>query len=348
MSLAVGLRRRTIVWIVTGTLILITAVIYVSQLFIDNHVSTLSKKMDVISGLARNMKNIDSKEMMEISKIDAEISKIRSDTLGSLFWLKLIALFVTVGGAVGGYLIGHERATEARIKFEDRKNVDAVYQSIVQELSSDAAILRAAAAVKLGAIMQEFPHEWNVSNKRKHQLIQLTKQVLAAALSIEDEPKVLKTLTINIVLHKPQDGSSGDNLANARELDLSGAKAMDAYWAKTDFTYADFYKAVLSKASFRNSRLTGAQFRETVLTDTVFIGADCTDANFKMADLRGADFSQANLEKTMFNNAKLFGAKFKDLKSSNVENADVDISKEGDGSNMASIHDLLTDVEPDE
>jgi hypothetical protein len=40
---------------------------------------------------------------------------------------------------------------------------------------------------------QEFPHEWNVSDKRKNQLIQLTKQVLAAARSIEDEPKVLKT-----------------------------------------------------------------------------------------------------------------------------------------------------------
>lgn len=348
MSLAVGLRKRTIVGIVAGTLILITAIIYISQLIIDNHISTLSKKMDVISGLAKNMKNIDSKEMMEISKIDAEISKIRSDTLGSLFWLKLIALFVTVGGAVGGYLIGHERATKARIKFEDRKNVDAVYQSIVQELSSDAAILRAAAAVKLGAIMQEFPHEWNVSNKRKNQLIQLTKQVLAAALSIEDEPKVLKTLTINIVLHKPLSGPLEDNLANARELDLSGAKATDAYWAKTDFSYADFYKAVLSKASFRKSRLIGAQFRETTLKNTVFIEADCTDANFKMANLIGADFSKANLKNTIFDQAKVFGAKFKDLKSSNVCSADVDISEAGDGSNIVSIHELLTSVEPDE
>jgi hypothetical protein len=346
MSLAVGLRKRTIVGIVTATLIFITAIICISQLIIDNHISTLSEKMGVISGLAKNMKDIDSKEMMEISKIDAEISKIRSDTIGSLFWLKLIALFVTVGGAVGGYLVGHERATKARIKFEDRKNVDAVYQSIVQELSSDAAILRAAAAVKLGAILQEFPNEWNVSQKRKNQLIRLTKQVLAASLSIEDEPKVLKTITINIVLHKPLDIPKEDNLANARELDLSGAKATDAYWAKTDFSYADFFKAVLSKASFRKSRLIGAQFREADLIDTVFIEADCTDANFKMADLRGADFSNANLKNAKFNHAKIFGAKFKDLKSNNVLKADVDISETGDGSNIVSIQELLASLEP--
>src|SRR5262245_32493089 len=48
----------------------------------------------------------DAKAGYEISKLDAEIRQIRSDTSGSLFVLKLIALFVTVGGAVGGYLIG--------------------------------------------------------------------------------------------------------------------------------------------------------------------------------------------------------------------------------------------------
>ena len=42
-----------------------------------------------------------AKDSYEISKLDAEIRKIRSDTAGSLFALKVIALFVTVGGAVG-------------------------------------------------------------------------------------------------------------------------------------------------------------------------------------------------------------------------------------------------------
>ncbi len=42
----------------------------------------------------------------EVFKFAAEIRKIRSETAGSIFWLKMIALFVTVGGAIGGYLLG--------------------------------------------------------------------------------------------------------------------------------------------------------------------------------------------------------------------------------------------------
>ena len=142
----------------------------------------------------------------ETAKLAAEIRQIRSDTSGSLFWLKLIALFVTVGGAVGGYLIGQNRVTKRRIEFENRKNIESVYQTIVQELSDQAPLLRAAAAVKLGNILKSFPAAWAGDDpgekEWKQQLIQLTKQVLAASLSIEQDRKVLKTLTIALALHK--------------------------------------------------------------------------------------------------------------------------------------------------
>jgi len=37
-----------------------------------------------------------TKDQFEMAKIAAEIRQIRSDTTGSLFWLKMIGLFVTV------------------------------------------------------------------------------------------------------------------------------------------------------------------------------------------------------------------------------------------------------------
>src|SRR5882762_11882934 len=77
------------------------------------------------------------KEQYEIAKLAAEIRQIRSDTSGSLFWLKMIALFVNVGGAVGGYLIGQSRTAKKRIEFENRRNVDSAYQSIVLELANE-------------------------------------------------------------------------------------------------------------------------------------------------------------------------------------------------------------------
>src|SRR3954462_13980777 len=42
------------------------------------------------------------KDQREVDKLTAEVEKIRSDTEGSLYWLKLAALFVTVGGAMSG------------------------------------------------------------------------------------------------------------------------------------------------------------------------------------------------------------------------------------------------------
>jgi hypothetical protein len=415
-----------------------------------------------------------TKEDYEIAKLSAEIRQIRSDTSGSLFWLKMIALFVTVGGAVGGYLVGQKHTTKKRLEFENLKNIDSVYQGIVLELAAESPLLRAAAAVRLGMILKSFPSEWVVENARKNQMIQLTKQVLAASLAIEDDPdlKVLKTLTIALVLHKRWEPDlteaiggasklllvhvpfafragdkalpSGDyavaitasrdelviqglnsstvevrlelsseasesseraklvfhrydknhflsevrtagkrgilqllktereqklerqlagnspkeapprntcevvkimdmtGYADVRELDLSGAKAADAYWARVDFTYSDFYKAKLASASLRGSVLRGVAFREAELTDAVLAEADCSEANFKLADLRRADLRQtdltnATLTKANFEDAKVFecvltGAKFK-------ENPDtlVDISKDGDGSQKIKL-----------
>ncbi|MFM0126084.1 pentapeptide repeat-containing protein [Paraburkholderia sp. RL18-101-BIB-B] len=288
---------------------------------------------------AGSNKTLSAKDSYEISKLDAQIRQIRSDTAGSLFALKVIALFVTVGGAVGGYLIGQSRTTQARISFEDRKSVDEVYQSIIQELADESPILRAAAAVKLGSILRSFPAEWSVSDARREQLMQLTKQVLAAALSIETDKKVLKTLTINLVLFKAK---PDDVLANVQGIDLSGAKGYDAYWARCDFSFADFYAANLERASFRRSKLTGAQFREATANNVIFNEADCTDANFKMADLRGASFSNATLHATNFEGARVHSVSLAGAKLNDLPICVVDISEQGDGSQLVSIGQWLS------
>ena len=296
------LNQYTVAILVVCLCLSIVAVVYLSQIWVER-------------GALPPMSATIPKEQYEIAKLAAEIRQVRSDTSGSLFWLKLIALFVTVGGAVGGYLIGQSHVATKRIDFENRKNVDSAYQALVQELSDkDAPIQRAAAAVKLGAILKSFPSEWTVTEPRKQQLIELTKQVLAAALSIEDDRKVLKTLTIAIALHKhllhkhwarPDDNAK--LYADLRELDLSGAKAADAYWARADFSYADFYGADLKSTSFRDAIMQSAQFRNADLRDAVFVGADCQGANFKFADLRGADLSHARFSEANFDGAKIEG-----------------------------------------
>lgn len=85
-----GLTSSRICFAVSIVFLLILIATYGAQYFSEKDIVVYSKKLS------------DKKTEYEIGKLDAEISRIRSDTAGSLFWLKLIALFVTVGGAVGG------------------------------------------------------------------------------------------------------------------------------------------------------------------------------------------------------------------------------------------------------
>lgn len=304
----------------------------------------------------------EQKGQYEIAKLAAEIRQIRSDTSGSLFWLKLLGLVVTIVSAVSGYLLGQRQNTQKRIEFErennqkrmdfeHRKDIDAAYQSVVQGLSDQSSVLRATAAVKLGAILKDFPKEWNAEEDRQQQMIRLTKEVLAAALAIEGDPKVLKTLSIALVLHKPfqndppqQDPNMGAPLdmtkyADARELDLSGAKANEAYWAKVDFSSTDFYNAHLAGASLRSSILTNAQFYAANLSGAVLSKARGTDVSFKFSDLRNADLTGVSFKKPNFEGAKVFGVKLTDAILEMEESLDlkVDNSSEGDGSQMMSV-----------
>ena len=277
-----------------------------------------------------------AKELREIDKLDAEIKQIRSDTGGSLFWLKMAGLFVTVGAAVGGYLIGQAKTTKDRLDFEHRQSVDATYHALIQELSVETPLLRVASAMRLGKLLQSPPVEWRVSDERRQELSRLTKQVLAASLAIEKEEKVLKALTIALGLHAEE-----SERADLRELDLSGAKAKDAYWARIDFRYADFYRADLTDASLRKALLDGAQFRQTTLTNAVLAQASCEGATFKLADLRGANLDGAKLRGATFENVRVFGASLVGAEIGENPDGQVDLSPEGDASQTMPVSEWL-------
>jgi hypothetical protein len=152
----------------------------------------------VTSPIATHDTSVKPKEQYEIYKLAEEIRSIRSDTNGSLFWMKVVRLLITVGGAIGGYLVGQNKATKRKLSFEHKKDVDLAYQNIINELSGKEDLLRASAAVKLGSILEAFPAEWKVNNERKEQITLLTRQVLVAALFIEGHPKVRKMMTISL------------------------------------------------------------------------------------------------------------------------------------------------------
>jgi hypothetical protein len=223
--------------------------------------------------------------------------------------------------------------TKLRLEFENRAQVDSAFQLIVQELSAaDSSLLRATAAMKLGKLLQAPPVEWHLEPARRDELWSLSKQILAASLAIERDEKVLRALTIAVALHAA-DQEQGD----LRELDFSLALAADAYWARIDFSFADFYRADLTAASFRHSTLSGVQFRETTLRDAVLAEAVCSGTNFKYTDLRCADLSGADLTGASFEGAKVYGAVLAGATLKDLPEHEVDLSPEGDGSQFVAV-----------
>lgn len=285
-----------------------------------------------------------AKEQIELAKLAAEVRQIRGTTSGGEFWLKLVALFVTVGGAIGGYLVAQNFAARARERLDDRRTIDTLFQALVKELADDAPLLRAAAAVKLGEVLHKFPAEWQLSPERGEELRNLAKRVLAAALTLEQDPKVQKTLTIAILRHEmPLAGANakGSQKWDMRGLDLSGAHARDAYWKAADLTGSDLFKADLSEASLRNAVLHYTQFREAVLHNAVLAGADARNASFKLADLRGADLRRADLTDADFEGAKLHGARFDPGAVVAATDVEVDLSVDGNGARRCPFSEAL-------
>lgn len=331
---AAGMLSRRDAWLVaTGVVAVLALVLLLAFLFQSSaQHGSITSGGPPAAGL---------KEQREIDKLTAEVKQIRSDTAGSLFWLKLAAVFVTVGAAVGGYLVAQSRSareraraeavrTQMRLDFDHRVQVDSAFQSIVQELSAaKSSLLRATAAMKLGKLLQSPPVEWHLEPARRDELWSMSKQILAASLAIEKDPKVLKALTIAVALH-----ADGEELGDLSSLDFSLARAADAYWADVNFSFADFYRADLRGASFRRSTLSGVQFRETSLVDAVLAKTVCKGTNFKLTDLRGADLSDADLTGASFENAKVCGAVLTGANVSNLADHHVDVSPAGDGSEM--------------
>ena len=77
-----GLSQRVVAGLVILTLIASTVIIYLSQMLAERNAFTVS------SAISTSV----LKEQHEVAKLDAGIRQIRSDTSGSLFWLKMIAV----------------------------------------------------------------------------------------------------------------------------------------------------------------------------------------------------------------------------------------------------------------
>lgn len=104
--------------------------------------------------------------------------------------------------------------------------------------------------------------------------------------------------------------SSNSREKSAEDPHSSNGNGTPAARPRLDLTKADFFRANLSGASFKNDMCVETVFYESIAIGTIFQDADLTGANFESSDLRGASFKAAKLMGARFAGAKLAGAKF--------------------------------------
>lgn len=196
-------------------------------------------------------------------------------------WLAIATALAGFVAAVLGIL----RYFSYRTKRDRIAAVGAALDAVVQSLSTDSEIQRAAAAIRLRRFFDRRSELGVASAAYARDAL----DVIAAVLRDLPAGNLQKLLA--------------DGLAYAPSLvdaDLQRTNLQNAYLEKVSMSGADLFQADLTGTSIRAADAVGAQFYRTRLTRTVF----------EKADLRRAQFFEADLRDARFSGAQLTGAKF--------------------------------------
>ncbi|NJN75166.1 MAG: pentapeptide repeat-containing protein [Synechococcaceae cyanobacterium RL_1_2] len=179
-----------------------------------------------------------------------------------------------------------------------------------------------------------------------------------------NEVKLQKAIFNDAVLNQVE--IKGSDVSKA---DFTGAVLNEGNLVQSDFSYAKFVNAQLVRTLFYWSDLTGANFSGADLSYADLKGADLTRANLKGANLKGANLVNANLKEANligvswegqtlvaqpWTGVKLYGVSRVGIKTRGVECEWVDMSAQGDRSNVQRLkphqvslffHEILPKIE---
>jgi hypothetical protein len=93
--------------------------------------------------------------------------------------------------------------------------------------------------------------------------------------------------------------------AQARNMDLTGARLVGANLISADLAYTQLDLADLRRADLSNARLTGASLRGADLRGTRLAGADLSYANLSDARLEGAVLSETRFDNTIWTDGRV-------------------------------------------
>jgi hypothetical protein len=233
----------------------------------------------------------------------------------------LLKPFVGLGTAIVGLgtaIVGILKYFNYRSKRDKIRLIGEAFQAVITSLRSDSAVERMAAAIRLRRF---YDPKQEMGTGREAPYARSAVDVAVAILRGQPTSDFQKLLADGLAFAR-----------NLRRADLQKANLQLAYLGarKTaadgniasmlksvlklgsaavaeqtiDLSYADFYRADLSRASLKRATAQYAVFYQARLRDTVFKGANLTGADFYDADLGGAVFDGATLKGANFSCAR--------------------------------------------
>jgi hypothetical protein len=225
--------------------------------------------------------------------------------------------WIAVGGAFLTAVVGLLKYFNYRSRRDRIALVGKEFSQVVEALSSDDELKKAAGAILLRRFFDRRSEMGSPRTPYEKEAIGVI-----AALLRKVEPGDFQKLLADSLAYAP----------SLRGADLQHCVLTGAYLGvrpgrRVDLSAADLFEADLTGASLKGATAHGTVFYRASLRRTVFEGADLREADFREADLDGAKFAGAELA-----GAKFQGATNLPDDVSGVTGADGTVPSASDGS----------------
>jgi Pentapeptide repeats (8 copies) len=215
----------------------------------------------------------------------------------------LLTPIVALGTAIvglGSAVVGITKYFNYRSQRDKIRSIGDAFEAVIASLRSDNPVERMAAAVRLRRF---YDQKREMGTGKEAPYAKVAVDVAVAILRSQPTSDFQKLLADGLGL-APSLQRADLQRTNLQFAYLGTRRKADGEEVVTDLSYADFYRADLSRASLKRANAPYAVFYQARLRNTVLKGANLAGANFFDADLSGAVFDDAILKEANFSCAR--------------------------------------------
>jgi len=255
---------------------------------------------------AANQKLQEEKLNREIEKLQQETLKLKKETenLDKDFWEEhssLANMITAIVAIVGAFFTIYQQQAETRL--EKKQHIDERFTSIVQDLGSEQAEIKASATVSLLTFLGK-------GYEKYHEQVYM---IVLANLKLNSKDATINKLLVK-TFEQVIEKYLKQELKNISEQEKK---------IKLDLSECHINGITLSGLSLNQANLSHAQLNNATLNNTFLTGANLQNADLSLASIKGTHLNQANLQNAIFNNyqSRSQSSQITEISNSNFEQA---------------------------